>query len=150
VRIPRSALFVFLTGFLAAGCLVAGCGSSSPSASTGPANTSLNPGPKPTTGDPGPNNTSNGPQTLQGTLVARPGCIELDGNAANQLAGRFQLEFSNEKVLRKGSTIVLSARDGSHSVGPRDIVFVAGHSEAGSGSCGSLFLVDKVVAVTPG
>jgi hypothetical protein len=141
---------LFLAGSLAAGGLVSGCGGSSSTASTAPANTEVNPGPNPTTGDPGPNNTANGPQTLQGTLVARSSCIELDGNAANEPAGRFQLEFSNETVRRKGATIVLSGRDGTQNVGTHDIVFVAGHPETGSGSCGNLFLVDKVVAVTPG
>jgi hypothetical protein len=149
VRTPTPALALLLSGFVTAGCLVSGCGGSSPSAGTAPANTSVNPGPNPTTGDPGPNNTANGPQTLQGTLVARPGCIELDGNAANEPAGRFQLEFADEKVTRKGATIVLSGTDGSHTVAAHDIVFVAGHPEAGSGSCGNLFLVDKVVAVNP-
>jgi hypothetical protein len=146
----RPALAVFLAGFVMTGCLVSGCGGSSSTATTGPANTKVNPGPNPTTGDPGPNNTTNGPVTLQGTLAARSGCIELDGNAANEPAGRFQLEFSNEKVQRKGATIVLSGKDGTQNVGAHDIVFVAGHPEAGSGSCGNLFLVDKVVAVTPG
>lgn len=150
MRIPGPALTALLSGFLAAGCVVAGCGSSSPSAATGPANTAVNPGPNPTTGDPGPNNTANGPETLQGTLVARSGCIELDGNAANEPTGQFQLEFSTEKVQRKGATIVLSGKDGAHTVGAHDTVFVAGHSEAGSGACGDLFLVDKVVAVSPG
>lgn len=150
MRTPGPALTVLLSGVLTAGCLLAGCGSASPSAHTGPANTSVNPGPNPTTGDPGPNNTANGPQTLQGTVVARSGCVELDGNAANEPAGRFQLEFANEKVQHKGATIVLSGTDGSHSVGKTDILFVTGHTEAGSGSCGNLFLVDKVVAVNPG
>jgi hypothetical protein len=150
VRTPASVLALLLSGFLVAGGLVSGCGSTSSTASTGPANTKVNPGPNPTTGDPGPNNTANGPVTLQGTLVARSGCIELDGNAANEPAGRFQLEFSNEKVQRKGATIVLSGKDGTQNVGAHDIVFVAGRPEAGSGSCGNLFLVDKVVAVTPG
>jgi hypothetical protein len=150
VRTPASVLLLFLAGSLTAGGLVSGCGSSSSTASTGPKNTAVNPGPNPTTGDPGPNNTANGPQTLQGTLVARSGCIELDGNAANEPAGRFQLEFSNEQVRRTGATIVLSGKDGTRTVGTHDTVFVAGHPEAGSGSCGSLFLVDKVVAVTAG
>jgi hypothetical protein len=141
---------MLLCASLAAGGLVAGCGGSSSSSTTGPANTENNPGPKPTTGDPGPNNTANGPQTLQGTLIARSGCVELDGNAANEPAGRFQLEFSNETVTRKGSIIVLSGKDGTQDVGAHDTVFVAGHPEAGSGTCGNLFLVDKVVGVTPG
>jgi ABC-type transport system substrate-binding protein len=150
VRTPPSALALLLSACLAAGGLASGCGSSSSTASTGPADTAVNPGPNPTTGDPGPNNTANGPQTLQGTLVARSGCIELDGNAANEPAGRFQLEFSTEAVQRKGATVVLSGKDGTQNVGPHDILFVAGHPDAGSGSCGTRFLVDKVVAVTPG
>jgi hypothetical protein len=147
VRTPGPALTVF-TGFLAAACLVTGCHSSSSSVSTAPANTAVNPGPNPTLRDPGPNNTAAGPQTLQGTLVARSACIELDGNAANEPAGRFQLEFASEKVQRNGATIVLSGTDGTRSVGARDNVFVAGHPETGAGACGKRFLVEKVVGVT--
>ena len=139
-----------MSAFLVAGGLVSGCGGSSSTATTGPADTKVNPGPNPTTGDPGPNNTANGPVTLQGTVVARSGCIELDGNAANEPAARFQLEFSTEQVQRKGATVVLSGKDGTRNVGPHDILFVAGHPEPGGGSCGNLFLVDKVVAVTRG
>jgi hypothetical protein len=146
VRCPSLALVVCLvTGFA-----LAGCGGSSRTQNTGPADTKVNPGPNPTTGDPGPNNTANGPQTLQGTLTAHTTCLELDGNAANEPSGRYQLEFSAEKVQRKGTTIVLSAKDGSRTVHPHDVAYVAGHPETGSGPCGALFLVDKVVAVTPG
>jgi hypothetical protein len=134
--------------------LLAGCGRSSTSQSTAPANTATNPGPNPTTGDPGPNNTANGPETLQGTLVARSGCVELDGVAANQAVPgprtRFQLDFSTETVQRDGDTIVLTGSDGKRTVGPRDTVYVAGHQGSGSGPCGRVFEVEKVVAVTPG
>lgn len=142
---PTSALF----GFLFAGCLLTGCGGSSAPQSTAPANTRVNPGPNPTTGDPGPNNTANGPRTLQGTLVGRSGCVELDGNAAGQRSAKFQLDFTTEKVTRHGDSIVLSGTDGKRTVGPHDTVYVAGHSGSGSGPCGEVFLVEKVVAVTP-
>jgi hypothetical protein len=145
---PAVAAF-WLAGCLAAGSVLAGCGGSSSSQSTAPANTQVNPGPNSTTHDPGPNNTANGPVTLQGTLSARPGCIQLDGNAANQPAGRFQLEFASDTVEHHGTTIVVSGSDGTRSIGPRDTVFVAGHPGSGTGPCGRVFAVDKVVAVTP-
>jgi hypothetical protein len=146
VRKPGPALLVLLL----AGCLLAACGGSSGSESTAPANTQVNPGPNPTTGDPGPNNTANGPETLQGTLAARSGCIELDGGAAEQPAGRFQLEFAADAVKLDGSKILLSGADGDHTVGPHDTVYVAGHPGTGVGPCGQVFRVEKVVAVTPG
>jgi hypothetical protein len=138
-----------LTAFLTALCLLPGCGGSS-SHATPPANTEVNPGPNSTSKDPGPNNTANGPETLQGTLVARAGCFELDGNAANQPAARFELEFVAETAKRHGSTIVLSGSDGTRTVGAHDTVFVTGNLGSGSGTCGHVFEVQKVVAVTPG
>jgi hypothetical protein len=138
-----------LAGGLIAGSVLAGCGGSSSSQSTAPANTEVNPGPNSTLRDPGPNNTANGPQTLQGTLRAREGCIELDGNAANEPAARFQLTFASETVTHQGTTVVVSGSDGKRSVGPHDTVFVAGHPGSGHGACGRAFTVDKVVAVTP-
>jgi hypothetical protein len=135
-----------MTACLLAG--LAGCGGSSKPLSTAPANTKVNPGPNPTTGDPGPNNTANGPKTLQGTLVARSGCFELDGNAAHEPTARFQLEFAAETVRRKGDTIVLSGADGERTVGRHDTLFVAGRPESGSGPCGRVFRVEKVVAVS--
>jgi hypothetical protein len=138
-----------LAGCLLGGCLLSGCGGSSSPQSTAPADTRNNPGPNTTTGDPGPNNTAGGPQTLQGKLVARSGCIELDGNVANKPFGHFELDFISETVHRKGSNIVLSGPDGDRSIGPRDIVYLAGHPRSGSGACGSRFQVEKLVAVTP-
>jgi hypothetical protein len=142
---PASALVVLLS----AGCLLSGCGGSSTSQNTAPANTEVNPGPNPTIGNPGPNNTANGPETLQGTLVARPSCVELDGNAANESRARFQLDFAAETVQRQGTTVVLSGTDGRRTVGPHDTIYVAGHPGTGSGPCGRVFQVEKVVAVTP-
>lgn len=130
--------------------VLAGCGGSSYTETTAPADTKVDPGPNPTTGDPGPNNTADGPETLQGTLTARSGCVELKGNAANEPATRYQLEFEVEKVRREGDTIVLSSTDGERSVGPNDTIFVAGLPGSGSGPCGKIFNVEKVVAVTPG
>jgi hypothetical protein len=150
VRVSSRALCgCLLAGCLLSGWLVSGCGGSSSPQSTAPADTRNNPGPNTTTGDPGPNNTANGPQTLQGKLVVRSGCVELDGNVANQPAGRFELQFISEKVHRKGTTIVLSGADGDRSIGPRDTVYLAGHPQSGSGTCGKRFQVEKVVAVTP-
>jgi hypothetical protein len=137
-----------LTAFLLAGCL-AGCHGSSSPQSTAPANTAANPGPNSTVGDPGPNNTANGPETLQGTLTARSGCVQLDGNAANQAPARFQLEFAAETVTHNGPTVVLTGSDGKRTIGARDTVYVAGHPGSGTGPCGRVFRVDKVVAVTP-
>jgi hypothetical protein len=131
-----------------AGCLLVGCGGSSYTESTAPADTKVDPGPNPTTGDPGPNNTANGPQTLQGTLTAKSGCVELKGNPANEPATRYQLEFEAEDVSHDGDTIVLKGSDGERSVGPKDTIFVAGLP--GTGSCGKIFNVEKIVAVTPG
>jgi hypothetical protein len=130
--------------------VLAGCGGSTYTETTAPADTKVDPGPNPTTGDPGPNDTANGPQTLQGTLTARSGCVELKGNAANEPATRYQLEFDVEKVRREGATIVLSGTDGERSVGPKDTIFVAGLPGSGTGPCGKIFNVEKVVAVTPG
>jgi hypothetical protein len=149
VRTTNLPLAALVAGCLTAGCLLAGCGGSSSPQSTAPANTRVNPGPNPTTGDPGPNNTSQGPLTLQGTLAARSGCVELDGNAAGQPAARFQLDFTTESVRRQGKNLVLSGPDGDRTVGPRDVVYVAGHPGSGSGPCGRIFSVEKVVAVTP-
>jgi hypothetical protein len=131
--------------------MLAGCGaSSSSSRTTGPADTRVNPGPNSTTRDPGPNNTANGPQTLQGTLVGRASCVELDGSAANKPKSRFQLEFAVEKTRRSGSSVVISGTDGDRTVGPKDTIYVAGRPGTGSGPCGQKFGVEKVVAVTPG
>lgn len=138
-----------LTAMLA-GCLLIGCGGSSYTESTAPADTKVDPGPNATTGDPGPNNTADGPLTLQGTLTARSGCVELEGNPANEPATRYQLEFEAEKVSREDGTIVLTGSDGERSVGPKDTIFVAGQPGSGSGPCGKIFNVEKVVAVTPG
>ena len=138
-----------LAAFLTAACLVSGCSGSS-SHATPPADTAVNPGPNSTIKDPGPNNTANGPVTLQGTLVARAGCFQLDGNAADQPPARYELEFVAETAKRKGSTIVLSGSDGTRTVGPHDTVFVTGNVGSGSGTCGHVFEVQKVVAVTPG
>jgi hypothetical protein len=137
-------LALILCAFVLAGC----GGSSSSPRSTGPADTRNDPGPNPTTGDPGPNNTANGPQTLQGTLVGRASCVELDGSAANQPKSRFQLEFSVEKTRRSGSSVVISGPDGDRTVGPKDIVYVVGRPGTGSGPCGQKFDVEKVAAVT--
>jgi hypothetical protein len=138
-------LTLVLCAFLFAGC----GGSSSSSRSTAPADTRNNPGPNPTTRDPGPNNTANGPQTLQGTLVGRAGCVELDGAAANKSKSRFQLVFGAEKTRRSGSSVVISGTDGDRTVGPKDTIYVAGRPGTGSGPCGQKFNVEKVVAVTP-
>ena len=128
----------------------AACGSSSSSPrSTAPADTRNDPGPNPTTGDPGPNNTANGPVTLQGTLVGRATCVELDGSAANQPKSRFQLVFATEKIRRSGTSVVISGTDGDRTVGPKDVIYVAGRTATGSGPCGQNFDVEKVVAVTP-
>ena len=127
----------------------AACGGSSGSPrSTGPADTKVDPGPNPTSSDPGPNNTANGPVTLQGTLVGRATCVELDGSAAHQPKSRFQLEFAVEKTRRSGSSVVISGTDGDRTVGPKDTIYVAGRPGTGSGPCGQKFNVEKVVAVT--
>ena len=133
-------------------CLLAltGCGDSSSSESTAPKNTKVDPGPNPTTGDPGPNNTADGPQTLQGTLAARSGCVELKGKIANEPATRYQLEFEATEVRGDKDTVVLSDADGERTVGPKDIVYLAGRQRSGSGTCGRIFDVEKIVAVTPG
>ena len=141
MRILTLALIVIVLG---------GCGGSTYTETTAPADTKVDPGPNPTTGDPGPNNTTNGPQTLQGTLTAHSGCVELKGNAANEPATRYQLEFDVEKVRHEGDTIVLSGTDGERSIGSKDTIFVAGLPGSGSGPCGKVFNVEKVVAVTPG
>jgi hypothetical protein len=127
-----------------------GCGGSSSPQSTAPADTKVDPGPNPTNRDPGPNNTVDGPKTLQGTLTARSGCVELEGKAANEPSTQYQLEFEVEKVTRDGSTIVLTGTDGKRNVGPKDTIYVAGLPGSGSGPCGKIFNVEKVVAVTPG
>jgi hypothetical protein len=44
---------------------------------------------------------------------------------------------------------VLSGPDGDRTVHPNDTIYVAGHTESGSGPCGKKFTVDKVVAVVP-
>jgi hypothetical protein len=130
--------------------VLAGCGGgSTASRNTGPANTQHNPGPKPTYADPGPNNTANGPQTLEGTLTAHSGCVELAGNAAHQPPSRFQLEFEVEKVGQVDSNVVLTGPDGKRTVRPHDTVYVAGRPGSGSGPCGRIFRVEKVVAVVP-
>jgi len=139
-----------LAAFAVAGCLLAGCHGSSSSQNTAPANTAVNPGPNSTVADPGPNNTANGPETLQGTLVARAGCIELDGNAANEPKARFSLAFTSDTVRHAGTTITLTGADGKRAIGPHDTVFVAGHPAPETDACGQNFRVDKVVAVTPG
>jgi hypothetical protein len=129
--------------------LLAGChGSSTPKAS-GPKSTAVNPGPNSTVSDPGPNNSAAGPQTLQGTLVARAGCFQLTGNAAHQAKTRYELTFAEETVDRGQTTLVLNGPDGRRRVGPHDTVYVAGHPAAGSGPCGHRFDVDKVVAILP-
>jgi hypothetical protein len=129
--------------------LLAACqGASSPGAG-GPKSTRVNPGPNVTASDPGPNNTANGPQTLQGTLVTRAGCLELDGNAAHQPKTRYALTFANETVGHRGSSVVLTGADGDRTVGPHDTIYVAGHPGPGTGTCGHRFAVDKVVAVVP-
>jgi hypothetical protein len=131
---------------------LAGCGrggSSSAPKNTAPADTHVDPGPNPTSGDPGPNNTANGPLTLQGTLVARSSCTQLKGAAAQEPVGKYQLEFDVEKVRRSGANIVLSGPDGDRTVGPNDTIYVAGVRGTGSGPCGQIFRVEKVVAVTP-
>jgi hypothetical protein len=142
VRLISVALFVLV---------LAGCssGGSTASRGTGPANTQVDPGPKPTYSDPGPNNTANGPQTLQGTLTAHSGCVELAGNAAHARRARFQLEFEVEKVGHVGNDVVLTGPDAKRTVGPRDTVYVAGRPGSGSGPCGLIFRVEKVVAVVP-
>jgi hypothetical protein len=134
--------------FVISAVVVAGCGGSSSPRSTAPADTRVDPGPNPTTGDPGPNNTANGPQTLQGTLVGRASCVELDGSAANKPKARFQLVFAVEKTRRSGSSVVISGPDGDRTVGPKDTIYVAGRPGSGSGPCGQKFNVEKVVAVT--
>jgi hypothetical protein len=137
-----------LAALLGACCVLAGCGGSS-SSGTAPADTRDNPGPNTTLRDPGPNNTANGPETLQGTLSARSGCVQLDGNAANQPVARYQLEFTADTVTYAGTTIVLTGSDGRHPIGAHDTLFVAGHLGSGTGPCGHVFNVEKVVAVTP-
>jgi hypothetical protein len=129
--------------------LLAACHGSSTPGATGPKSTKVNPGPNVTSSDPGPNNTANGPLTLQGTLVTRAGCLELDGNAAHQPKSRFQLTFDHEVVRHRGTTVVLSGSDGDRTVGPHETIYVAGHPGAGTGLCGQKFTVDKVVAVIP-
>ena len=129
--------------------LLAGChGSSTPHAS-GPKSTAVNPGPNTTVTDPGPNNTASGPQTLQGTLTGKPGCFELDGNAAHQAKTRYQVAFATETVRRGKGTVVLSGSDGRRTVGPHDTIYVAGYPASGTGPCGRRFNVDKIVAVIP-
>jgi hypothetical protein len=129
--------------------VLAAChGSSTPQAS-GPKSTAVNPGPNSSAADPGPNNTAAGPQTLQGTLTAKSGCIELDGNAAHQPKTRFEVTFASEAVRRSSGKVVLSGSDGRRTVGPRDTIYVAGHPASGTGTCGRRFTVDKVVAVIP-
>jgi hypothetical protein len=129
--------------------LLAACGGSSTPQAGGPKSTRVNPGPNSTVSDPGPNSTTAGPQTLQGTLVARAQCVELDGNAAHQAKTRYQLTFASETVQRGTGEVVLSGSDGRRTVGPKDTIYVAGHPAAGSGACGRRFTVDKVVAVIP-
>jgi hypothetical protein len=128
---------------------LAACHGSSTPTATGPKSTVENPGPNPSVTDPGPNNTASGPLTLQGTLTAKSGCLELDGNAAHQAKARYQLTFASETVHRGSGTVTLSGSDGRRTVGPRDTIYVAGHPSAGSGACGRKFTVDKVVAVIP-
>jgi hypothetical protein len=123
-------------------------GSSTPAAS-GPKSTAENPGPNSTAADPGPNNTASGPLTLQGLLTGKPGCFELDGNAAHQAKSRFQLTFATETVTRGSGKVVLSGSDGRRSVTPLDTIYVAGHPATGSGPCGRRFTVDKIVAIIP-
>jgi hypothetical protein len=129
--------------------VIVGCGGSSAPQSTAPKDTSVNPGPNTTTVDPGPNDTANGPQTLQGRLVARASCLELDGNVAEKPKARFEITFRAETVKHQGANLVLTGADGDHTIGPHDIVYLAGHPGTGSGKCGQRFEVDKVVAVTP-
>jgi hypothetical protein len=129
--------------------LLAAChGSSTPKAS-GPKSTAVNPGPNSTATDPGPNNTANGPQTLQGTLVARAGCIELDGNLAHQAKTRYQLTFDADTAKAGAHGVVVHGSDGTRTVGPHDTIYLAGHPAAGSGPCGRKFTVDKLVSVIP-
>ncbi|HEX4491441.1 MAG TPA: hypothetical protein VH914_09580 [Acidimicrobiia bacterium] len=136
-------------GLVLAVLLLAAChGSSTPHAS-GPKSTAVNPGPNSTVSDPGPNNTASGPQTLQGTLVARDGCFELDGNAAHQPKTHYELTFVDVVVQRGTDKVVIEDSDGKRTVGPRDTVYVAGHPASGRGPCGRNFNVDKVVAVIP-
>jgi hypothetical protein len=139
-----------LTVVASVGLVLGGCGRSSNSASTPPANTAVNPGPNPTTGDPGPNNTANGPETLQGTLSYHARCVQLVGHAANQPTTKFQLAFVAETVKPQAANVVLTGPDGRRVVGPHDIVYLTGHPGSGSGPCGPVFTVDKVVGVTPG
>jgi hypothetical protein len=129
--------------------LLAGCHNSSTPKPSGPKSTAVNPGPNSTVSDPGPNNTASGPQTLQGTLVARDGCFQLTGNAAHQAKTRYDLTFAEETVVRGTSKLVLNGPDGRRTVGAHDTVYVAGHPAAGSGPCGHNFNVDKVVAILP-
>ena len=148
MRRPGPTLIVIVLHLILLGCLLIGCGDSSSPESTAPANTKVDPGPNPTTGDPGPNNTADGPRTLQGTLTARSGCVELKGKAANEQTTRYQLEFEVEKVSRDGGDVLVSGPDGERTVGPKDTIYVAGYPGSGSGPCGRIFNVDKVVAVT--
>lgn len=128
---------------------LAACGGSSAPQTTGPKSTKLNPGPNSTATDPGPNNTANGPQTLQGTLVAGMRCVELDGNLAHESKTKFQLGFSGVTLKHKGAKVVLSGPDGDRTVGPDDTIYLAGHTEPGSGPCGRRFTVEKIVSVVP-
>jgi hypothetical protein len=138
-----------IAGVLMTTALIAGCGGSSAPQSTAPKDTRNDPGPNTTLADPGPNNTTNGPQTLQGLLVARASCVELDGNVARKPKSRFQINFRAETVKHSGTNLVLTGADGDRTIGPHDIVYLAGHPGTGSGPCGQKFEVDKVVAVTP-
>ena len=45
--------------------------------------------------------------------------------------------------------VVISGTDGERRVGPKDTIFVTGFPGSGSGPCGKIFDVEKVVAVTP-
>jgi len=143
VRRLAPVLFVLL------GVTVASCGSSSAPQSTGPKSTKENPGPNSTATDPGPNNTANGPQTLQGTLVAGTRCVQLVGNLAHQSKTKFELTFEDVTLKHQAANVILSGPDGDRTVGPHDTIYVAGHTESGSGPCGKKFTVEKVVSVIP-
>jgi len=135
--------------FVASVLLVAACHGSSAPQNTGPKSTKNNPGPNSTATDPGPNNTANGPQTLQGTLIAGTRCVELDGNLAHQAKTKFELTFQGVTLKHQGANVVLSGPDGDRTVHPHDLIYVAGHTEPGSGPCGRNFTVEKVVSVIP-
>ncbi len=145
----RRTAALLTVGLLAAAALAA-CSSSGTNgdATTGagsPHSTVSNPGPNLTgSTDPGPHTTSGGPQTISGVLaVADARCARLtpaSGARTYQLALPAGLAVSAEGLADHGRLV---AR-------PRDQVFVAGHTTATAGTCGTVvFQVSQIVSVQP-